>query len=140
MWTTFLMIFILLLLFESVTWFWWVFNMCLVLKNMLIFYFVLAVHTICTWFISFWKKRKRLSCQFMTLPSAAKPSFILKSCTAKFEVQTAFIVFSSSWRQTDKMATYSEVPNKQACSLRFLRIFFHHTRKFLACLLIKFNK
>mgnify|MGYP006888797660 CR=1 FL=1 len=41
-----------------------------------------------------------------TLPLAAKPFFILKSCTAKFEVQKAFILFSISWRQTYKMATY----------------------------------
>ena len=97
--------------------------------------------TICTWFISFWKKRKRLSCQFMTLPSAAKPSFILKSCTASLKCKRLLLYFLfHDDRLTKWLLTYSEVPNKQACSLRFLRIFFHHTRKFLACLLIKFNK
>ena len=40
------------------------------------------------------------------LPLVVKPFFILKSCTAKFKVQKAFILFSISWRQTYKMATY----------------------------------
>ena len=36
--------------------------------------------------------------------------------------------------------SYSEVLNKQACLVRFLRFFFYHTRKILPCSLIKFNK
>ena len=35
---------------------------------------------------------------------------------------------------------YTELPNKQACSLRFFFTFFPHTGTFSTCLLIKFDK